>query len=178
MPDDPLREPPALTIEQAFRAGYHANWIRGEWTFDPALRPGDPAGAYWAWRQQVTPDSLREPPAIAPLDDPFIPRGRCLCTPHTASGQMIEHPRCPVHGKAAARAVAPLREPAEAAPRPDEEPFSEGFWAGRQSDRANDCASERLKAFAAYQRGERWNALDGDLRPLQQRIEFRDGRDA
>lgn len=47
-------------IEEAFRAGYHCQWVRpvkneqGHWTggiyiFDPLLKPGDPGGAYLAW---------------------------------------------------------------------------------------------------------------------------------
>jgi len=45
-------------IEEAFKAGYHCQWIRdydeegcfkGYWIFDPNLRPGDPDAAFHAW---------------------------------------------------------------------------------------------------------------------------------
>lgn len=38
-------------IEEAFKAGYHCRWHKelGEYYFDPAMSPGDPEGAYWAW---------------------------------------------------------------------------------------------------------------------------------
>ena len=67
------------------------------------------------------------------------------------------------------RAILPLEEGGEPAPRPDEEPFSEGFWAGRMSDPTVDTQQERLAAFCAYQHGERWNRGDGDMRPLSRR---------
>jgi hypothetical protein len=39
-------------IKSAFRAGYHCTWNidRAEFCFDPAMSPGDPDGAYEAWR--------------------------------------------------------------------------------------------------------------------------------
>lgn len=41
------------SIEVAFKAGYHCRWHReqGEYCFDPAMSPGDPDGAYAAWRK-------------------------------------------------------------------------------------------------------------------------------
>jgi hypothetical protein len=40
------------TLEAAFKAGYHTQWIRSEnrYIFDPLMKPGDPDGAFWAWR--------------------------------------------------------------------------------------------------------------------------------
>jgi hypothetical protein len=37
--------------EEAFKAGYHCQWIGAEmrYIFDPAMKPGDPDGAYAAW---------------------------------------------------------------------------------------------------------------------------------
>jgi hypothetical protein len=45
-------------VREAFNAGYHCNWGRGKYCFDPAMRPGDPDGAYWAWWQQTRPGRL------------------------------------------------------------------------------------------------------------------------
>lgn len=45
-------------VREAFNAGYHCNWDRGKYRFDPAMRPGDPDGAYWAWWQQTRPGRL------------------------------------------------------------------------------------------------------------------------
>lgn len=47
--------PPAADIEQAFRAGYHCRWHKdtGTYNFDPEMSPGDPDGAYAAWRAAV-----------------------------------------------------------------------------------------------------------------------------
>jgi hypothetical protein len=41
--------------ERAFKAGYHCQWVRDEsrYIFDPAMKPGDPDGAYNAWLQTV-----------------------------------------------------------------------------------------------------------------------------
>jgi len=41
----------AAAREEAFKAGYHCQWIRAEmrYIFDPAMKPGDPDGAYQAW---------------------------------------------------------------------------------------------------------------------------------
>src|SRR5688572_14734658 len=38
-------------IQQAFKAGYHCQWIAAEsrYIFDPNLSPGDPDGAFKAW---------------------------------------------------------------------------------------------------------------------------------
>lgn len=55
-------------------------------------------------------------------------------------------------------------------PRPDEEPFSEGFWAGRMSDQDNATRDERERAYQAYMRGERWNRGDGNMTPLSKRV--------
>lgn len=40
-----------LARAEGFRAGYHCRWHKdqGAYTFDPALAPGDPEGAYAAW---------------------------------------------------------------------------------------------------------------------------------
>lgn len=66
---------------------------------------------------------------------------------------------------------SPLRtQTAEAQPRNEEEPFSEGFWAGRLSDRSKPTGDERERAYQAYIAGERWNRGDGDMRPLQDRV--------
>lgn len=50
-------EPPAAEalIEKAFKAGYHCLWIRAEarYIFDAEMKPGDPDGAYQAWRAAV-----------------------------------------------------------------------------------------------------------------------------
>jgi hypothetical protein len=54
-------------------------------------------------------------------------------------------------------------------PREDEEPFSEGFWAGRMSDRDKDTATERESAYQAYRRGERLHRADSNRTPLQDR---------
>lgn len=54
-------------------------------------------------------------------------------------------------------------------PRKDEEPFSEGFWAGRMSDRSKATGQQRECAYQAYMRGERWNRADGNLTPLHER---------
>jgi len=42
----------AEEIERAFKAGYHCQWLRHEnrYIFDPAMKPGDPDGAFAAWR--------------------------------------------------------------------------------------------------------------------------------
>lgn len=42
-------------VEQAFRAGYHATWTGDAYTFDPALKPGDPNGAFAAWQRSLEP---------------------------------------------------------------------------------------------------------------------------
>jgi hypothetical protein len=41
----------AELIRAAFVAGYHAQWIRDQqrWIFGPAMKPGDPQGAFHAW---------------------------------------------------------------------------------------------------------------------------------
>jgi hypothetical protein len=52
---DPLISAEAnALIETAFKAGYHCRWQRDgmRYTFDPALAPGDPEGAYAAWRKE------------------------------------------------------------------------------------------------------------------------------
>jgi hypothetical protein len=38
-------------LEEGFKAGYHCQWIRSEmrYIFDPAIKPGDPDGAFKAW---------------------------------------------------------------------------------------------------------------------------------
>lgn len=38
-------------FEEAFKAGYHCQWIRSEhrYIFDPLMSPGDPDGAFAAW---------------------------------------------------------------------------------------------------------------------------------
>jgi hypothetical protein len=61
----------------------------------------------------------------------------------------------------------------EAKPREEEEPFSEGFWAGRMSDRSKVTGDQRELAYQAYRAGERWNNRDSDRRPLQERVELR-----
>lgn len=52
-------------IDAAFRAGYHCRWHRdvGRYCFDPAMSPGDPEGAYAAWRASlpVEPASPAKP---------------------------------------------------------------------------------------------------------------------
>lgn len=65
---------------------------------------------------------------------------------------------------ALAGAVAPLPQPT-----PELEAFSEGFWAGRMSDRANPTSDERERAYRAFQAGERWSRGDGNMAPLQHR---------
>jgi len=52
-----------VTIEAAFRAGYHCQWIKTErrYLFDANLTPGDPDGAYWAWLVSLGRDG-RQPP--------------------------------------------------------------------------------------------------------------------
>ncbi len=56
--------PPAEgpTIEQAFKAGYHCQWIRAghRYIFDPAMKPGDPDGAFDAWLAAL-PTPPRDP---------------------------------------------------------------------------------------------------------------------
>lgn len=44
-------------LEKAFKAGYHCVWIRKEkrYIFDPAMKPGDPDGAYRAWVRASPP---------------------------------------------------------------------------------------------------------------------------
>ena len=39
--------------ETAFKAGYHCQWLRdeGRYIFDPAMKPGDPDGAWLAYRK-------------------------------------------------------------------------------------------------------------------------------
>ena len=41
-------------IEQAFKAGYHCQWLKDEmrYIFDPEMSPGDPDGAFRAWLVQ------------------------------------------------------------------------------------------------------------------------------
>ena len=39
-------------IETAFKAGYCCQWVQGAciYIFDPAMKPGDPDGAFNAWK--------------------------------------------------------------------------------------------------------------------------------
>jgi hypothetical protein len=45
---------PGEAVEAAFRAGYHCRWHKeqGAYCFDPAMSPGDPDGAFAAWRER------------------------------------------------------------------------------------------------------------------------------
>jgi len=54
--DAAVKQSQAPTVKEAFKAGYHCQWIRAEkrYIFDSAMTPGDPDGAFAAWRAALS----------------------------------------------------------------------------------------------------------------------------
>jgi hypothetical protein len=67
-PDPPVSQG-WRAIEEAFRAGYHCQWIRaeGRYIFDPLLKPGDPDGAFATWQRTQSPERSPMTPPVEGL---------------------------------------------------------------------------------------------------------------